>query len=292
MTAYGRASLETDLGLFVVELHSVNRKILDLALFLPKEYLRFDIEIRKWVAEVLERGQVTVRVLFESRESGGIKEEWMASRLAAQKDFWDKVVACLGLEASKEVSLNFLLTQLPSMDGMRPTLEDATVLPLLKQLLEVGLKQLVDMKEKEGAALALDLEQRLLQIGEWMGVIEGRREEPLKKYQKKIEERLQDWFSTQSELRERVGKEVALLAEKMDVTEELVRLKSHIAQFLDLLRSAAKKSIGRTLEFLTQEMGREINTLGVKSQDTEIVQYVIKIKSELEKIREQVQNIE
>lgn len=292
MTAYGRASLESDLGLFVVELHSVNRKMLDITAALPKELLRFDIEIRKWIAESLERGQVTIRLIFEARETGKVKEEWITARLAAAKHFWGQVATQLGLDASKEVNLKFLLDRALETEGAGSTMDEASVLPLLKQILEHGLSQLLEMKIREGGILALDLEKRLLQIEEWIAIIDQRREEPVKKYKKKIEERLQDWFSIENELKERVGKEVALLSEKMDVTEELVRLRSHIQQFFEIIRSNSKKSVGRTLDFLAQEMGREINTLGVKAQDTEIVQYVIKIKSELEKIREQVQNIE
>jgi uncharacterized protein (TIGR00255 family) len=147
------------------------------------------------------------------------------------------------------------------------------------------------MKETEGHVLATDIEKRLKIIEENIAGIEIKKEDPFVHYRKKLLERLKEIGHLHGEAEERVSREVALLADKMDVTEELVRLRAHLAQFRQHLFST-EKAIGRTLDFLTQEMHREINTLGSKSSDTAISLYVVRIKSELDKIREQVQNIE
>jgi uncharacterized protein (TIGR00255 family) len=162
---------------------------------------------------------------------------------------------------------------------------------ILKDLTAQALKDFLLRKKEEGQALAQDMLKRLELIENESVQIEGMREDPLTKYRQKLELFLKELGQLQLEGDDRILKEIALLAEKSDVTEELVRLRAHIAQFKSHLQSG-EKAIGKTLEFVVQEMHREINTLGSKSTDSNISRSVIKMKSELEKIREQVQNIE
>ncbi len=161
----------------------------------------------------------------------------------------------------------------------------------LQRVVHAALDELIQMKLTEGRALTFDIQKRLLLIEDQLKAIEKKKEEPYDRYRKKIADRLQELGMITPELEERIAREVIFLAERMDVTEELVRLAAHIAQFRQHL-SSTDKAVGRTLEFLTQEMLREINTLGSKSMDTEISACVVMIKSELEKVREQIQNIE
>ncbi len=273
MTAYARGSVAGR----VVEVHSVNRKGLELTFQMPREWLSFDPDLRRECAAVLERGQVTVRLTLQG-EGGSVS-------LKGLKEHWELVCRDLGIDP-REITLSFLLSQLQQT----PSLLDEKEQELFLQALRQALAGLVAMKECEGAVLQQEIEKRLMEMERQLARIEARRELPLLSYRQRIEERLKEWL-TSPDLEERVMREVALLAEKMDITEETVRLHSHIAQFRSHLH-AEGKSVGRVLDFLTQEMNREINTLGSKSQEVEISFSVVQMKGELDRIREQVQNIE
>lgn len=292
MTAYSRASTQSPFGRLVVEIHSVNRKMLDLSIYAPKDFLRFDIDMRKTLSRSLERGQVTLRLTVQSEGFSSKLFSTYASQLKILKEGWDKLAKELGYDPARTVDLPFLTSQMqsvPSGEGSRE--EEEEIRSALLELIETALHDLMQMKEKEGSILALDIQKRLKQIEESIAAIEHKKELPLVHYQKKLTDRLREIGHPSAEVEERVAREIALLCDKMDVTEELVRLSSHIAQFRSHLLSQ-EKAVGRTLDFLTQEMQREINTLGAKSSDNEISSYVVKMKSELDKIREQVQNIE
>lgn len=291
MTAYSRASVNSPLGRFVVEIHSVNRKMLDMSLYLPKDLLRFDIEVRKWLGKFLERGQVTLRLTLQSEGVGGKLFTNTLTQLKNLKEGWEKLCIELNYDPHKMVDLPFLVNQLQSSPASDSKEEEEAIKSALKQAVDSALQDLMQMKETEGKTLVLDIQKRLKIIEENISAVELKKELPLVHYRKKLMERLKDVGHLHGEAEERIAREVALLAEKMDVTEELVRLKAHIEQFRHHLFSP-EKAVGRTLDFLTQEMHREINTLGSKSSDSEISLYVVKVKSELDKIREQVQNIE
>jgi uncharacterized protein (TIGR00255 family) len=291
MTAYSRASVNSPLGRLVIEIHSVNRKLLDMSLYLPKDLLRFDIEIRKWLNYFLERGQVTLRLSLQSEGIGQKLFSNYSLQLKALKEGWEKLARELGYDPQKTVDLPFLVSQLQIAPPTESQEDEEAVKTSLKAGVDIALQELMQMKEAEGKTLALDIQKRLTIIQESIAAVELKKEFPLVHYRKKLMERLQEIGHLHGEAEERIIREVALLAEKMDVTEELVRLHTHIEQFHHHLFSH-ERAIGRTLDFLTQEMHREINTLGAKSADSETSLYVVKIKSELDKIREQVQNIE
>jgi uncharacterized protein (TIGR00255 family) len=291
MTAYSRSSKSSPYGRFVVEIHSVNRKMLDMSLYLPKDLLRFDLEMRKWLSQSIERGQVTLRLNVQNEGIAGKLFSSYGAQLKNLKEGWDKLAKDLGYDPSKMVDLPFLVSQMQTVSLNETKEEEEGIKTTLKELIQNALESLMQMKEIEGKTLAQDMQKRLKIIEENSLIIESKKDEPLKRYQKKLTERLKEISGLSAEMDERVAREVALLAEKMDVTEELVRLRAHIEQFRKHLLSK-EKAVGRTLDFLTQEMHREINTLGSKSIDTDISFYVVQIKSELDKIREQVQNIE
>lgn len=291
MTAYSRASGNSPLGRVVVEIHSVNRRMLDMSLNLPKDLLRFDVEIRKWLSGWLERGQITLRLNLQSEGMSGELFSSYSSQLKELKKGWDKLAEELGYASDKVVDLPFLVSQMQVLPSSEAAEDEEALKSSLKSIVEEALQELMKMKEAEGKTLALDIQKRLKVIEENIAAVELIKEQPLVHYRKKLIDRLKEVGHMHGEAEERILREVALLAEKLDVTEELVRLRTHIEQFRRHLASQ-EKAIGRTLDFLTQEMHREINTLGSKSADSEISSYVIKIKSELDKIREQVQNIE
>lgn len=291
MTAYSRASMSTPLGRFVIEIHSVNRKMLDISLYLPKDLLRFDIDMRRLLSQYLERGQITLRFTWQNDGVGNKFFANSSTQLRTLKEGWEKVASELGYDPGEMIDLPFLVSQLQAAP-FSESKEDVEILKKgLKEAVETGLQELMQMKETEGQILALDIEKRLKIIEESLVAIELKKEVPLLQYRKKLIERLKEIGQLHAEAEERIAREVVILAERMDVTEELVRLRSHIVQFRQYLLSK-EKAVGRTLDFLTQEMHREVNTLGSKVSDSEISSFAVKIKSELDKIREQVQNIE
>ena len=291
MTAYSRASASSSLGRFVMEIHSVNRKMLDMSIYLPKDLLWFDIEVRKTLGQALERGQVTLRLTLQS-EGVVVKDlSSYAIQLKNLKEGWEKISSELGFDAKEEVNLSFLVTQLQMVPVAVSKEEEVIIETLLHQLVSTALQDLMQMKETEGKALSFDIQKRLKIIEENLAALEVKKEKPFIHYRQKLIDKLKELGSLNIEAEERISRELVLLADKMDVTEELVRLRAHIEHFHHHL-SSEKKTIGRTLDFLTQEMHREINTLGSKSSDSEISLCVVKCKSELDKIREQVQNIE
>ncbi len=291
MTAYSRASSQSAFGRFVVEIHSVNRKMLDLSIHLPKDLLRFDIEVRKWLGKLLERGQVTLRISLQQVSDESKLLSNYLPQLKNLKSCWETLCRQLHYDPEKMIDLPFLYSQLQQPIASESKEEEELMKSSLKQVVEDALKDFMRMKEIEGKALVLDIQKRLTTIEENMHSVEMKKDLPLVHYRKKLMEALKDVGHLHDETGDRIAREIALLAEKMDVTEELVRLKAHIEQFRHHL-SSTEKAVGRTLDFLAQEMHREINTLGSKSPDSEISLLVVRMKSELDKIREQVQNIE
>lgn len=286
MTAFGRAVVETSLGQWVVEIHSVNRKMLDISVFIPSEFLRFDVEIRKWISESISRGQVNVKVKPPSQNSSKTSVE----ALKGLKGFWDQAALDLGFDPARAISLDFLVDQLRLNPVTLFSEEESQSRDAIKRGVEIALKELQQMKETEGLALFKDLCQRLKFIRETLTLLSSRAPQASIRGREKLEEKLKELPLDKGDIEARVLQEVIVLAEKTDVTEELIRLGSHLEQFENQLNS--RESIGRSLDFLIQEMNREINTVASKAADLEVTKYALSIKTELEKIREQVQNIE
>lgn len=286
MTGYARKSGNSVLGSFVIEIHSINRKGLDLSISLPKELLCFDPDLRKLISSVLERGQVTLRCTFTDLS---LNLQSDISSLQMSKEGWEKICTELSWEKS-QVTLPFLLTQMPQVFTLSSE-QEALIGSALQKTVQETLSLLISMKEREGALLVNDFHARLSLIENDLSEVEKRKGIPIASYEKKMGEKLAELQLLDEEGKLRLMKEVALLAEKLDVTEEIVRLKAHLHQFKEYL-SQSVFSKGRTLDFLTQEMLREINTIGSKLQVKEVSHAVIRMKSELEKMREQVQNIE
>lgn len=288
MTAYGRSQKKTSFGRWLVELHSVNRKMLDIHLLMPKEFLRFDLDVRKWIADQLQRGQITVRIQHET------SEELAPASLETLKQLktnWEKIARALDYDPAQAIDLPFLLARAPSLNALEQVDEDDELKQALKAALETSLEEMMAMKVREGKHLAEDILQRLQGIEEAVATVKKRSPEMIESFKKKLIERAQAALALTGENEERLFRELAFFAEKGDVTEELTRLDSHINQFRHYLASK-EKSVGRTLDFLTQEMQREINTLSAKALENDVSHLTVMMRSECEKIREQVQNVE
>jgi uncharacterized protein (TIGR00255 family) len=277
MTAFGTAKK----GAIQIEIHSVNRKTLDMTIVLPRNMLLFDVPMRKWLSEEIRRGQVTVRVMYDEKENLSPK----ASLFKPLKAKWDKIAHELGLDPKNEVGLDFLIarSQEETFRG-EPLIEKE-----LKSLLLEALKNFVKMREKEGGNLSKDLFIQLKGVIANLKKIEAKIPSYTQRQTDKLKEKLKAFSGVQDE--EKILKETIGFIKKIDVHEEIVRFYSHVSQIKELVGSQ-ETTIGRTLDILLQEMAREVNTLMAKMEDTEITKLAIGIKSFLNKMQEQVQNIE
>ncbi|MFA5249974.1 MAG: YicC/YloC family endoribonuclease [Parachlamydiales bacterium] len=286
MTGFGRASLKTKAGLLEIEIGSVNRKHFECQLFLPREWLALEIEAKKEISQWLFRGHVTLRAVFSPSE-GGLSENLPAVVfLKNLKKEWEKRAEALGFD-KKTVDLAFLASQTRAFSKASDLIIKKKLKEAFFQVLKKALASLMQMKEKEGRLLQKDIWQRLALVRRELLEIEAKAENSTEKYAEKLKAKLAQ-LGLENE--ERLLKEIALFAERVDITEELVRLESHLRQFEGLEK--IKEPVGRKMDFLLQEMGREVNTIASKAMDVQISSAVINLKSELEKIREQVQNLE
>ncbi len=291
MTGFGRAKQDGPKGTVIVEIQSINRKFLEVFVSLPKELLRFENEVRKSIGESVLRGQVSVRIHY--LPSLSMLQYCLPNRelLSAMKIGWEQIADFLGYDP-KTIDLSFLLQHSVS-ESKQSLLESFRQEDFIHigACLSEALQRLNEMKIKEGQALIHDIAERLRLLAHLLDKIEQLAPESTMKMRKKLKERMEEIFRPNSELDERLLREVAIFAERVDITEEITRLKSHFAQYQAILAKKLQGS-GRKMDFLVQEIGREINTIGSKALDAEIAHLVVEMKSELEKIREQIQNIE
>jgi uncharacterized protein (TIGR00255 family) len=297
MTAYGRASLETTLGRFVAEVQSVNRKFLEIAVHMPKELLRYDSEIRKLVSAAVERGQVTLRlnVAFEGVTPLEVSPNLPLARQL--KTAWQLIAQELSL--NEEVTLDILSKQEDIILYTDNFYVEEKYSEMIKEVCQKAIEHLVAMKLREGIEIEKDIRARLEKLAASIEAIAELSGGATEKYRQKLMTRLEEVLGSSGSLvgiskldnQDLLMREVALFAEKIDIAEEIVRYRSHLKQFEHLL-SSSSKGVGKPLEFLLQELHREINTIGSKSADARISHSVIEMKSLQEQIREQIQNIE
>lgn len=292
MTAFGRASHSFDKGTITVEMQSVNRRFLELNFHLPHGFFSFESLLRKQISSLLGRGGVNIFIKFVPNPLSQAKIMPNISLAKGLKEAWDKLATALEVEAS--FSLSYLLHEKELFTHVREEEESIYIEPLTT-VCNTALIQLIKMKEDEGTVLAEDLLARLATIAKNNDMIEQYSQSTTEHYRKKLLEKMEALLAKPLETDERLLKEIALFAEKVDTTEEIVRLRSHIQKMNSLLTSSLKdgqETKGKTLDFLVQEMMREINTIGAKALDQKVIHLVIESKAELEKIKEQSQNIE
>jgi uncharacterized protein (TIGR00255 family) len=290
MTGRGAAAVAGRLARVEVELSSVNRKQLDVDVGLPRFWAAFESRVQELVQSRLARGRVTgeIRVTWaEAAQASGARVDLGLARAAVAA----LRAAAKQLELPDDLQASALLA-LPGLVAFEPRPRDLDAAwPTVRQALDAALAKLQAMRRKEGAALGRDLRARLATLRKLAGEIAARAPGVAETYRANLLQRIAAALpGTDLAADERLLKEVALFADKADVTEELVRLDSHFRQAADLLKAGGV--VGRALDFLVQEMGREINTVGSKANDGEIARRVVAAKAELERFREQVQNIE
>lgn len=288
MTAYGRAAISTELGRFSAEVQSVNRKHLEINIFLSKELQRFESEIRKVLASKIARGQVTFKlfVYFETASPVAVIPNIPLAR--QMKAAFEEIAK--DLQLPNKVTLEMLAQNEDILSFSEEMPDEEAYRHAVVQVAASALEQFLKMREHEGKALQNDIAGRLKLIEKSLAQIAVHAPNASIRYRQKLVERLNEVLPGAVENEERILREVCLYAEKVDIAEEITRFQSHLAQGYKLLSS--DQSVGKTFEFLLQELGREINTIGSKSSEMEISKLVIEIKSELERIREQIQNVE
>lgn len=293
MTAYAKVSSTTSLGKCVVEIQSLNRRFLEINLSLPKVFLSFEKDIRQWIRKKIGRGQINVFLLWQTEGKDTTKVFPNLTLAQSLKEAWEKVRQELNIESAVDLSL--LAKEKDILFYEEDTVDKSACLPLLKEALHQALEALVKMKLQEGRELAKDLSHRIVVLRKSIQQIKRLSPKILKQYKEKLLHRLEEASGKNLEKEISLVKEIALLAEKVDLTEEIIRFQSHLQQLDSLLvetESAANEARGKLIDFLILELLREINTIGSKAADLTIVRLVITIKHELEKMREQVQNIE
>jgi uncharacterized protein (TIGR00255 family) len=290
MTGYGRGE-SVDKGYRVVaEINSVNRKQLEFAMSLPREFDAVEGKLRSFLSGFLSRGRIQVRVQLSDLEGNDCAEPRINQQLAEASVA--SLQALAGRMGTKtEVNLE-LLTRIPGVLKIDPKIPDAdNIWATLKSATEQALNGLISMRETEGNHLLQDLTDRINTMRESLSQIQSKASELPAKHRQVLMDRLQQAGLEQIDLNdERILKELVLFADKSDISEEITRLESHFEHFNTLC--ANQKQVGRSLDFLAQEMFREINTIGSKASNHEIAHVVVSLKTELEKFREQVQNLE
>jgi uncharacterized protein (TIGR00255 family) len=288
MTGFGEG-LASAAGIRVtVEVSSVNRKQLDINVNLPRNLITLDAQVQKLVRDDFSRGRISgiVRVDAADGSAGSVKID---SKLATQYvDGIRKTAAKLKLADDLGAET---IARLPGVVAVeQDTLDADHVSAVLEAALTKALRGLSRMRAAAGKALEKDLRARLGMLDEMAGSIRRLAPSVVSCYRDRLFQRLEEAGLENLAADERIVKEIALYADRCDISEELTRLKSHLAQARKLLRST--EPVGRTLDFLCQELFREINTVGSKANEVEITRQVVAFKTELERIREQVQNIE
>jgi uncharacterized protein (TIGR00255 family) len=288
MTGYGRGETDHNGTKFSVELNSVNRKQSDIVVNLPRDLAELEPRIRQTINENISRGRTNVVVSYHNGSSAPRK---LALDVDLARSYHDAMRALQKqLDAPGEITIGAILQAPGVMRAPEEAFDASAAWPAIERALRAALTELIKMREREGKHLAKDLIRRLKAMRKQIKEIRGLHPEVVKKYRAVLLERIQKAGLPISADDERLMKEVTFFADRADVSEELTRVESHLAQFAHHLRR--HEPVGRTLEFITQEIFRELNTLGAKANNAAISQRVVLCKAELEKIREQIQNLE
>lgn len=288
MTGYGRVKQENSCREILVEIRSVNHRYLDLNIKVPRIYGFLEEAVKKQLSAALARGKVDLYISVRAKEGGNVK-------ISPNMPVIDGYMAALKAVAERydlEQDVNPMkLLQLP--DAVEVDKEEADAEQITAEVLgvlEQALEEYNAMRAKEGQKLCEDVAYRAGLIHGYVELVERRSPESVEEYRQRIAARMEELLDGSDIAQQRILSEAALFADKVSVTEELVRLKSHLTQLDTMLRSPV--AVGRKLDFLVQELNRETNTIGSKANDYEIAKTVVEMKAEIEKIREQIQNLE
>jgi uncharacterized protein (TIGR00255 family) len=290
MTGFGRGEYQDNEHRLIVEIKAVNHRYNEIVIRMPKNLGPLEDKIRRSVSNTLVRGRIDVFITMD--EYGQKKRAVRIDKELAIA--YNKALKDLGELFSVAINDNiYQIAKYPDVIKAEEVTEDVLVLwPKLSQAVDVAVSNLMSMRLTEGLNIQQDLALRIADIESYVAAVEKRAPQVLADYREKILGRMQELLATIGEEPDsgRLLQEAAIFADRTSITEELVRLKSHLTQFRNALKT--DDAVGRKLDFIVQEINRETNTIASKANDFTVVNTVVEIKSELEKVREQIQNIE
>lgn len=288
MTGYGRAKLQKESREYIVEIKSVNHKYLDMNIKLPRNLFCMEDRVRKSISNKISRGKIDVFITYINNGIEGknilINKDIARLYIKELEELANENNIASGLRATEISKFPEVLNIVIDEDDEDKIWSD------LNECLEEALSNFVNMRETEGERIKLDLEERLNEINENVAKIIQNSTGLIEEYVVKLRNRIKEMLDTDIVDETRLAQEIVIYSDKISIEEEITRIKSHIEQFRTLLDE--KDPIGKKADFIIQEMNRETNTMGSKSGSIDIINLVIKIKTQIEDIREQIQNIE
>lgn len=288
MTGFGRVSADIDSENVTIEVTTVNHRFLECTFRMPNTWAALEIPLRNLAKQALSRGKLNVSI---RRSRGPMGRPVICFDQANARQYIDASRELARLMSSTEALSLDTLAQLEGVfyqEEQEQDLDD--IRDQLCATFQAALEQLNSARAQEGESLARDVTERIQEMQDAVAIIEARLPDLSREYEKRLRARVAELNTETGLTEDRLAVEIALMADKMDVNEEVVRLKSHFEQVLNLV--GQEEPIGRDLNFLSQELQREINTLGSKLRDLDVTREVLRLKAELEKLREQAQNIE
>ena len=289
MTGFGHGEVSNDKNQKVtVEMKSVNHRYCDISLKLPKKLAMFEANIRNIMKEYASRGKIDIYVSYEDLSETAVSLHYNQAMAAEYMQVFKKMQEDFGIETKITAEA---LAKYPEVVTLEEVQQDEEVWwELLEAALRQAAEKFVETRTIEGANLKRDLLGKLDQMAADVAFIEERSPQIIAEYRAKLEEKVKEFLEDSAIEENRIAAEVTLYADKIAVDEEIVRLQSHISSMTDVLES--DESIGRKLDFMAQEMNREANTILSKSSDVDLADHAIELKTNVEKVREQIQNIE
>ncbi len=288
MTGFGREHVITGGREMIVEIRSVNHRYYEFTSRTPRAYGYLDEKLKSFLKTGISRGKVEVSVTIYNQEGTDAQIELNNSVAKGYLDALRGSADELGLE--DDLTLSCLMRFPDVFTVVKKTDDEEVIWNEVKAVAQVALDRFVEMRTVEGQKMYDDVSSRLDYIEETVGKIEKQSPSVTESYRERLYTKIKETLADKNIDEQRVLTEVAIFSEKVAIDEETVRLRSHISQFRDLIM--LDEPVGRKLDFLVQEMNREVNTIGSKAQDLAITKMVVDLKSEIEKIREQIQNIE
>ena len=287
MTGFGKNNLAINDRNYQVEIRSVNHRYLDINIKMPRQLTYLEEIIKKAISTKIKRGKIDVSISFENNSAEGrnvkINTEIAKMYIEQLRELAEEENILSDIQVTE-------ITKLPDVLNINIDQDDDTIKQELLESVSIATDNLIEMKQAEGNKIAEDLIRRINYIEEKILKISELSTGLIEEYVVKLEERIKEILKTDIIDKSRIAQEVVIYADKTSIEEEITRLKSHIIQFRNLLKE--EEPVGKKIDFLIQEMNRETNTIGSKANNLEIVNGVIHIKTELENIREQIQNIE
>ena len=289
MTGYGKQSLNVEGREYQIEIKSVNHRYLDINVKIPKTISYLEETIKKEISNKIKRGKIDVFVSFENNSEEGRKIE-INKQLAK---LYIEQLKELAQEEKIESNIEVMdIAKIPDVLTIKVDEENSKIKDEIKQVTQGAVTRILEMKNIEGEKISQDLLQRIRNIQSKIVEISAKSTGLIEEYVVKLEKRVKELLKNDEVDKSRLAQEVVIYADKCSIEEEITRLKSHIFQFENLISNNQDGAIGKKLDFIIQEMNRETNTIGSKANNLEITNGVIDIKTEIEDIREQVQNIE